>query len=453
MPEEQDLESRIDELLNRRSAVGLAVGVVRGGSLASFAGRGVADVATQAPVTADTIFRIASITKTFTAIAIMQLWERGLLDLDAPADEYLHDYRLVSVDPRWRPATVRHLLTHTAGISEIAHASEVFRPDAGQSVTEGDPLPSLAEFYGGGLRIEAEPGTRFRYSDHGFATVGQIVEDVSGQPLAHYLREHVFEPLGMADTTLDRNQVDVTRLATGYTLTSRGAVVAPKRDYVTAGAASAYTTTRDMARYLAALADGGRNDHGSVLDPATLELMFDAQYRPDPRLPGIGFSFFRVDAGGHRAVEHAGEVPGFDSHILVAPDDGVAVMVFTNGAADAVQWMSTEARRLLVDLLGAPRSAIRTDVPQHPEVWAELCGWYRVRGPVTDLRLKAMLGAGLEVIARGGRLRLRFLSPIPRSTGDSSCTPTTPATRMRSGWSSACRRARASSRSCSPATR
>lgn len=119
-----------------------------------------------------------------------------------------------------------------------------------RSVAEGHPLPSLARFYGGGLRIEAEPGTRFRCSDHGFATVGHIVEDVSGQPLAHYYREHVFEPLGMTDTTLDRDEVDVTRLATGYTLTSRGAAVAPSRDYVTAGAASAY------------------------------------QYRPDPRLPG-----------------------------------------------------------------------------------------------------------------------------------------------------------------------
>lgn len=413
MLEERDLTNRIDELLNRRAAVGLAVGVVRDGTLAFFTGRGVADLDTRRPVTPDTIFRIASITKTFTAIAAMQLWERGLIDLDAPANDALRGYRLVPADPSWRPATVRQLLTHTAGVSEVAHVIEAFRPDAGQSVPAGHPIPALAEFYGGGLRIEAEPGTRFRYSDHGFATVGQIVEDVGGQPLASYLREHVFEPLGMTDTTLDRDDVDAGRLATGYAITAHGATVAPSRDYVTAGAASAFTTTRDMARYLAALAGGGRNEHGSVLEPATLATMFEAQYRPDPRLPGIGLSFFRVDVGGHHAVEHAGVIAGFDSHILVAPVDGVGVMAFTNGSPDAVQWMSTETRRLLADLIGAPRAAIRTDVPQHPEVWSELCGWYRVRGPVTDVRLKAMAGAGIEVFARGGRLHLRFLTPIP----------------------------------------
>ncbi|WP_448004283.1 serine hydrolase domain-containing protein [Agromyces bauzanensis] len=413
MLDERDLANRVDELLNRRAAVGLAVGVMRDGSLAFFAGRGFADLGTRNPVTPDTIFRIASITKTFTAIAAMQLWERGLIDLDAPANDSLRAYRLVPADPSWRPATVRHLLTHTAGVSEVAHAIEAFRPDAGQSVPAGHPIPALAEFYRGGLRVEAEPGTRFRYSDHGFATGGQLVEDVNGQPLASYLREHVFEPLGMTDTTLDRADVDATRLATGYTITPRGAAVAPSRDYVTAGAASAFTTTRDMARYLAALTGGGRNEHGSVLQPATLAMMFDAQYRPDPRLPGIGFSFFRVDVGGHRAVEHAGMIAGFDSHVIVAPDDGVGVMAFTNGSADAVQWMSTETRRLLAEVLGAPRAAIRTDVPQHPEVWAELCGRYRVRGPVTDVRMKAMVGAGIEVFASGGRLRLRFLTPIP----------------------------------------
>ena len=224
MPEigERELKARAEEILNRRPAVGLALGVVRNGSLELFHGHGVADVESRAPVTEDTVFRVASITKTFTAIAVMQLCEQGLVDLDAPADDYLRAYRLVPAKSGWRPATVRHLLTHTAGIGEQVPRSGVLRRDYGESVKAGRRVPSLTEYYRGSLRLDAEPGTRFRYTDHGPATLGQIVEDVSGTSLERYLRERVFEPLGMADTTLVRSEVDRSRLATGYLLRSRG---------------------------------------------------------------------------------------------------------------------------------------------------------------------------------------------------------------------------------------
>jgi CubicO group peptidase (beta-lactamase class C family) len=114
------LDARVDEILNRRAAVGLVVAVARPRSPAVFCTRGLADIGARTPVTEDTVFRIGSITKTFTAIAVMQLWEQGLVDLDAPANDYLRAFELVPGDPRWRPATVRHLLTHTAGLPELA---------------------------------------------------------------------------------------------------------------------------------------------------------------------------------------------------------------------------------------------------------------------------------------------------------------------------------------------
>ena len=411
--DQQEVKARVVEILNRRPAVGLAVGVVRDGSLEFFHGHGVADVRSNTPITEDTVFRIASITKTFTAIAVMQLWEQGLVDLDAPAGDYLRAYRLIPAKASWRPATVRHLLTHTAGISEQVPRSGMLRPDFGESVKLGRPVPSLAEYYRGGLRVDAEPGTRFRYGDHGPSTLGQIVEDVSGQPFDRYLREHIFEPLGMADTTLVRSEVVQSRRATGYKLRSRGVRAVPERAWVTAGATNAYSTPADMARYIAALLGGGANEHGSVLKPATLATMFAAQYQTDPRLPGIGLAFFRGNAGGHPVVEHQGILPGFDSQIFLAPDDGIGVMAFTNGASRAVLWMPVEMGKLLNSLLGVPDDVIRTDVPQHPEIWGDICGWYYLPGPLTDVRLRAMVGAGIEVIVRRGRLVLRFLTPIP----------------------------------------
>ena len=114
------LRASIDGILNRQPAVGLAVGIVGHGSLEFFEGRGFADIASNRPIDADTIFRIGSVTKPFTAIAVMQLHEQGLIDLDAPANDYLRAYELIPARAGLRPATVRHLLTHTAGIARCS---------------------------------------------------------------------------------------------------------------------------------------------------------------------------------------------------------------------------------------------------------------------------------------------------------------------------------------------
>jgi len=203
-PTTDDIETRIAEILQRRPVVGAAVGVVRDGRLDVFHGHGVADVTTRVPVTEGTGFRIASITKTFTAIAVMQLWERGLVDLDAPADGYLRAFRLLPADDGLRPATVRHLLTHTAGLPEVSRPWHAFLPDFGESVPAGQPLPTPAEHYRGVLRYRAQPGTRFVYTNHGPTVLGQLVEDVSGEPFDRYLRERISGPLGMAHTDLVR---------------------------------------------------------------------------------------------------------------------------------------------------------------------------------------------------------------------------------------------------------
>lgn len=411
--DEFELRARIEEVLNRWPAVGLAVGVVRDGSLEFFHGHGVVDVASGTPITEETVFRIGSITKTFTAIAAMQLWEQGSIDLDAPANDYLRGYQLVPAKAGFRPATVRHLLTHTAGIPEVLHPLDVARPLFGETVKQGRPVPSLADYYRGGLAIRTEPGTRFTYTDHGFATLGQIVEEVSGTSFDGYMREHIFDPLGMVETDLVRSERVRSRLATGYTLGSGGAKAVTDYEVVTVGGGGAYSTTRDMARYVAALLGGGANEHGSILKPTTLATMFEPHYQPDPRVPGIGLAFDRGDAGGHRVMEHGGILPGFDCQLVVAPDDGVGVLAFTNGARRAMFWLPNEVAGLVNHLLGVSDRTIRTDIPQHPELWAELCGWYQLSARLTDVRARMAAGAGAEVLVRGGRLVLRVLTPMP----------------------------------------
>jgi CubicO group peptidase (beta-lactamase class C family) len=415
------LRAWVDGVLHRHPAVGLALGIVWDGSLELFQGHGLADIASNTPITEDTVFRIGSVTKPFTAIAVMQLHEQGLIDLDAPANHYLRAYRLVPAQAGFRPATVRHLLTHTAGIPEARHVWDLLHPEAGPfegrppilSVPFGERLPSLAEYFRSGLEVVAQPGTVYAYSNHGFATLGQIVEDVSGMALERYFRERIFEPLDMEDTDLLRSERLASRLATGYTLGPRGVEAVPDRDWLGAGGGGIYSTTRDIARFAAALMGGGANEHGSILEPTSLATMYEAHHRPDPRLPGWGLGLSRGQAGRHRVIGHDGILPGFNSALLVAPEDGVALVAFTNGSRGAFQWMETEWKRLLRHLLGVPEEVVRTDIAPHPETWGQLCGRYRLPPRISDLRGRLALPAGAEVFVRGGRLMIRGLTPIP----------------------------------------
>jgi CubicO group peptidase (beta-lactamase class C family) len=415
------LDARVREILNRRPAVGLALGVVRDGRLAFFHGHGLANVVSNAPITEDTVFRIGSVTKLFTAVAVMQLAAGGLVDLDAPANDYLRAFKLVPAEPGFRQATVRHLLTHTAGIPEVRRLGDLlhtdFTPSGGRSamptVKAGEPRLSLAEYYRDGLRVVVEPGTAFAYSNHGFATLGQIVEDVSGQPLDGYFRDHIFEPLGMANTDLVRSGRIRPRLATGYVLGRHGAKPVPDRDEIGGGGGGIYSTARDMARFTVALLNGGANEQGRILERATLATMVEPQFQPDTRIPGIGLGFFRGEVGGHRVVGHDGILPGFNSALLLAPDDEVGVFAFTNGSSGAFTWLQVELHGLLRQLLSLPEEAPRNDIPSHPETWSEVCGRYGFPPRISDLRVRMMMGRGAEVFVRGGRLMVRVLTPVP----------------------------------------
>jgi hypothetical protein len=292
--------------------------------------------------------------------------------------------------------------------------SDLLRPALGWSASAGRPAPSLAEYYRGGLRIDVEPGTKWAYSNHGFATLGQIVEDVSGVPFDRYLRERVFGPLGMESTDLFRSERVRARLATGYALGSRGLEMVADREMVTAGAGSVCSTASDMARYVAALLGGGANEQGSVLRPETLALMFEPHYQPDLRIPGMGLAFFRDEVGGQRTVGHDGIWKGFRSDMVLAPDAGVGVLALANtGWFDPRGAPTPVVNALLRHLLDLPDDAVSTDVPEHPEIWSDLCGWYSFGpGVLTDPQPR-MLGAGVEVVVRRNRLTLRGQTPIP----------------------------------------
>lgn len=405
--EQADVRAIVAEVLNRRPVAGLTVAVVHRGSPVWLYTHGLADVERGVSVDEDTVFRIGSITKTMTAIAVMQLVEQGVLDLDAPVERYLRSFRLLPADAGFHPATVRHLLTHTAGVRAVRSATDLLRPVLGWGSPAGLAVPPLGEYYGRGLHVDAEPGTRFAYSNQGFAVLGQVVEDISGMPFDRYLRERVFDPLGMEHSDVVRSERVRRRLAIGYEPGPRGLTRVRDLEFVALGAGNVYSSTRDMVRYVTALLSGGAGEHGAVLEPATLATMFDAHHQPDARLPGIGLAFFRDMFGGHRIVAHDGIWKGFLSTMLLAPDDSIGVLALANtghfrpgGAPDEA------AEAVLRRLLDVPPDEVSAGVPLDPTVWGDFCGTYSLgRGVLVDPQPRSLFGAGLQVRA-GDRLTI-----------------------------------------------
>jgi CubicO group peptidase (beta-lactamase class C family) len=409
--DEDAVRATVARVLTQWPSAGVAVAVVQEGRPSWFHAHGVADDATRRPVTQDTVFRIGSLTKPITAMALMQLWEDGRIDLDAPANDYLRTFKLTTGRRQLRPATVRHLLTHTSGVGYWRRLSDLRRPGPGSGVLADQLLP-LSEYYRHGLPQEVQPGTKWVYSNHGFAALGQIVEDVTGQPLATVLRQRLLDPLGMERTDLVLSERVRPGLATGYVLRRRGLAPVVPREVPAPGSGGLYSTAQDLARLVAFLLDPGRT---GVLQPSTVATMFAPHYRPDPRVPGMGLGFDLLRESGVPTVSKAGTMDGFLSHLVLAPDEGTGVVVLTNTGGLSAQGSATPLGTALLRLLLAlPDDPLRTDVAPRPEVWSELCGWYApAPGPVTNLFVRALLGAGVEVVVEHRDLVLKPITPVP----------------------------------------
>lgn len=404
----RDVTSRV---LRQWPSAGIAVAVVRHDDPTLFHVRGVADTATRRPVSTETVFRIGSLTKVVTAVAILQLWEEGRIDLDAPANDYLRAFQVTRARAELRPATVRHLLTHTSGIGYWRSLADLRRPGPGAGV-QADRIVPLADFYRGGLPQEVQPGTKWVYSNHAFAALGQIVEDVSGQPLDTFYRERVLDPLGMGHTSLSHSERDRSELATGYVMRRGGLVPVAAKAIPAPGSGGLYSTAADLGRFLDFLV---HPEQSGVLRPSTVATMFEPQFQPDPRLPGMGLAFDLGRDGAIRTASKTGTVAGFHSMLALAPDQRIGLVVLTNtGGLDAQGAATPLGTALLRSALGLPVDPMRTDIEPHPEIWSELCGWYApTPGPVTNLFTRALMGAGAEVVVERRTLMLKPMSPVP----------------------------------------
>ncbi len=232
----------------------------------------------------------------------------------------------------------------------------------------------------------------------------------------------------MTRSGLEPSERPSAPLAAGYVLRHGGLEPVGQHDVPAVGGGGIYSTGRDMASYVAALLSGGGTVGGRLLQAATVEEMFSPQFQPDPRIPGMGLGFWRGNHGSHRIVGHDGTVSGFLSAITLAPDDNVGVVVLANtGGLDGRGAPLPLADALLRRLLGLPDDQFPADLPAHPEVWADICGWYSPPpGPMTNRFTRLVMGAGVEARVRNGSLELQPLSPVPGLNGPMPLIPDDP---------------------------
>ena len=286
--------------------------LVRGDQILLAKGYGLADVEQGVPVDpGETLFAIGSVSKAVTASAVMQLVERGQLDLDAPVDEVLTSMQVG--DRCAEPVTTAHLLTHSAGLDERV---------IGAFVTSPDDLLPLAEYVARDLPpCIRPPGQEMSYSNHAYALAGLVVQDVSRLPFEQYVEENIFRPLEMRHSTFRQPlpaELEAQR-CTGY-------IFAPEMQpaphtYGNFGpSGSMWATGQDMGRYLIAQLRGGLTGGETVFEPESLNRMHQRQFSQDPRLEGWTYGFFEHMENGERLIGKDGDSPGFSSALYLMPE-------------------------------------------------------------------------------------------------------------------------------------
>lgn len=326
------IDAEVDRVANAAIAAGetpgLQVAIYSDGKPLLVRSYGTASLELKTPVTDDGVFRIGSVTKQFTAAALLQLRDEGRLSVDDRLAKYYPDY------PRAADITIRQMLHHTSGLHN-------YTADA-PMMAEGSMARTTNEWIKAFARMpktqDFEPGTKWNYSNTAYYLLGGIVEKVEGKPLAVVLKARFFDPLGMSHTAMDDEGEVVPSRVAGYDASGPGQFRNARLISLTfpGGAGAMRSTAGDLARWNAALFGG------KVLRPASLAEMITpgklANGQPSsagmPKVGGLageyGYALALQDMQGHQKIAHGGGIPGFNSSLAEFPKDRITVAVIAN---------------------------------------------------------------------------------------------------------------------------
>ena len=358
-----------------RDGAGAAVLVARDGKILYEKGLGLADIERKQPVTADTRFRIGSITKQFTASGILRLQEAGKLQVTDLLSKFFPDF------PRGGEVTLQHLLTHTSGIHGYTET-----PGFMQNVTKPtSPVDLIASIKG--FPYDFKPGERWNYSNSGYFLLGNIVEKVSGQEYGDFLHQTFFAPLGMADTGVYRNDKPPSGAAVGYEYENGQFKKALDWDMSWAGGAGAiYSTVKDLYRWNEAVFGGrvlNKENLAAAFSPVVTE-----ENKNDKSADGYGYGWGISHFRGAREVSHNGGLNGFLSALIRFPEQNFTVVVLINAFPPKPRTdpgtLAHEIAELYLGSELAPRSTVTANAakPVSSAALAAIVGRYDYRNAI-----------------------------------------------------------------------
>jgi D-alanyl-D-alanine carboxypeptidase len=318
------LDAVVQKSMEARKFPAVSIAVVKDGRTVVARGYGLADVEKSIPATEKTTYQLASITKQFTAAAVLMLVEDGKVSLDAKVTGILP-----GLPAAWSPVTVRHLLTHTSGIKSYTDVFGAKKVADGQVFTPNEILGLVTD-----APLQFTPGDKFAYCNTGYYLLGMIVEKASGKPYAAFLTERIFRPLGMTSTALDDYADARPVRARGYaTASGKTALAAHTHPTQPFAAGALVSTVVDMATWDAALTAR------KLLKPASYDTMWTPMRLNDGTASSYAMGWQVDQYRGHARQAHGGGIGGFSTFIARFPDDKVTIVALVNqsgGAAGAL---------------------------------------------------------------------------------------------------------------------
>ena len=345
-----DLSLFIERKFSKMGVTGMAVSLVNESGVTYFNSLGYADTAEQRGITENTIFQIASISKTVTGTAVMQLYERGMLDIDADINTYL-PIDIVNPHHPGKAITARMLLSHTSSIKDnwdVYDSLYTIETGGGDSpipldefiaeycLPEGRWYDPAENYYG------SEPGSFCEYSNCGYALLGYLVQCVSNQPFNEYCRENIFEPLQMDNTGWFLSEIDTGRMAIPY---DKNGNAYPLYGFPTYPDGCLKTSSADYARFIMAMINGGEYGGARILEEKTVAGMLRAHYPDLNETQGLTWDLkapeeLKVNCGDRLIPGHTGGDPGITTVAFFSPAEKRGLVLFINGEMRRYQLLS-----------------------------------------------------------------------------------------------------------------
>jgi CubicO group peptidase (beta-lactamase class C family)/D-alanyl-D-alanine dipeptidase len=375
----QSLQPWIEEEVAAKQLPALSIALVDDQRIIWSHGFSYADPLTKAPATADTLYRVGSVSKPFTTLLLMMLVEMGLIDLDVPVQRYLPEFN--PKNPFKKDITLRQMVSHRSGLVRESPVGNYF-DDSGPTLAETvKSINTTALVYA--------PETTTSYSNAALATVGYVLERTRKEPFTKLIQSKLLEPLGMRSSSFTPGAALRKRVARAAMWTYHGReFAAPTWDLGMAPAGNLYSSANDLGEFLKFLFARGRGPHGRLLKKETLESMWKIQFAKPDAKTGFGLSFFVSEFEGRRRVGHGGAVYGFSTELAALPDDKLGVVVISSkDVSNAVtRHIADVALRHLIavrEKKPLPRLERTTSVPR--EQARKLAGRYKAGPKVIEL--------------------------------------------------------------------